>query len=177
MYVDFSPRRSGNAVAKRQTASRLTNINSLPARCLLIRVHMNQNSRSEARSAPCRRLRSFAQTASSATRPQPADVSKPQSVPANTREGSPNTAATRSIRSATTSGCSMILVSGSMTPATRIWPSYHRAAHRALWQDSRFRGAAPLGLCAYRGTNKYSRPSPNSSPQAIRIFCPTRRLS
>src|SRR5262245_7280645 len=73
-----------------------------------------QNSRFEARSAPSRNVRSFAQTTSSATRPQPADVSKPQSEPARTRDGSPTTAATRSILSATTSGCSTILVSGSI---------------------------------------------------------------
>src|SRR5262245_64035604 len=38
-----------------------------------------RNSRCEARSAPSRRLASLAQTTSSATRPQPAAVSKPQS--------------------------------------------------------------------------------------------------
>ena len=71
-------------------------------------------------SAPSRMERSFAQTTSSATRPQPAAVSKPQSVPASTRVGSPTTCATRSMRSATTSGCSTKLVSVSITPATRI---------------------------------------------------------
>src|SRR5512132_2574615 len=81
----------------------------------------HQNKRVEAILAPSLRLRSLAQTTSGATRPQPADVSKPQSVAASTAEGSPIVAATRSIRSDTTSGCSMILVNGSITPATRIW--------------------------------------------------------
>ena len=50
--------------------------------------------------------------------PCPAVESKPQSVPASTRRGSPTAAATRSRRSATTSGCSTKLVSVSITPAT-----------------------------------------------------------
>src|SRR5439155_669890 len=73
----------------------------------------------DASRAPSRRLLNLAQTTSSATRPQPAEVSKPQSVPACTRDGSPTTWATRSMRSATTSGCSTKFVRLSMTPATR----------------------------------------------------------
>src|SRR5262245_2771489 len=82
-----------------------------------------RNSRCEARSAPSRMLASLAHTTSSATRPQPAEVSKPQSVPASTRAGSPTTSATRSRRSATTCGCSTKLVRLSITPATRSWSS------------------------------------------------------
>ena len=44
--------------------------------------------------APSRSEASLAHTTSSATRPQPAEVSKPQSVPASTRVGSPTVAAT-----------------------------------------------------------------------------------
>src|SRR5271166_5158760 len=62
--------------------------------------------------APSAIAASFAQTTSSATRPRPAEVSKPQSVPARTRRGSPTARATASMRSATTSGCSTKLVSG-----------------------------------------------------------------
>src|SRR5262245_7073576 len=77
------------------------------------------NKRCDARWAPSRRLASLPHTTSSATRPQPAEVSKPQSVPARTRAGSPRTAAICSMRSATTCGCSMKLVRLSITPATR----------------------------------------------------------
>ena len=59
-----------------------------------------------ARSAPARRARSFSHTTDGAMSPIPAEVSKPQSVPAMTRRGSPTAPATRSRRSATTSGCS-----------------------------------------------------------------------
>lgn len=84
------------------------------------RYQRQGNNRSETIRAPSRKLISFAQTTSSATRPQPAEVSNPQSVPARTRDGSPTTATTLSIRSATTSGCSTKFVKLSMTPATRI---------------------------------------------------------
>ena len=47
---------------------------------------------SVARSAPARRARSFSHTSDGATSPMPADVSKPQSVPAMTRRGSPTAA-------------------------------------------------------------------------------------
>ena len=63
----------------------------------------------------------FAHTTSSATRPRPATVSKPQSLPAITRCGSPMVSATFSSRSAITSGCSTKLVVESITPATMIW--------------------------------------------------------
>jgi hypothetical protein len=66
----------------------------------IVRPHLFLSKRRcEARRAPSRRLESLAQTTSSATRPQPAEVSKPQSVPARTRLASPMTPATRSIRS------------------------------------------------------------------------------
>ena len=48
-----------------------------------------------ARSAPARRARSFSHTTVGATSPMPAEVSKPQSVPAMTRRGSPTASATR----------------------------------------------------------------------------------
>src|SRR5262249_11896967 len=82
----------------------------------------NQNSFADASRAPSLRVRSFAHTTSGATRPHPAEVSKPQSFAASTAEASPITATIRSIRSDTTSGCSMMLVSGSITPATKICP-------------------------------------------------------
>ena len=84
----------------------------------------SQNSRADASRAPSLRARSFAQTTSGATRPHPAEVSKPQSFAASTADASPITATIRSIRSDTTSGCSMMLVSGSITPATRICPDF-----------------------------------------------------
>jgi hypothetical protein len=65
-----------------------------PSRCLL------------AIAAPSHIARSFAHTTSSATGAKPVVVSKPQSVPAITRRGSPIACATRSMRSATSSGCS-----------------------------------------------------------------------
>src|SRR5260370_9030741 len=68
------------------------------------------NKRCDASRAPSRRLASFAHTTSSATRPQPAEVSKPQSVPPRPRPASPTTPDTRSRPSATTSGCSTQLV-------------------------------------------------------------------
>src|SRR5262249_46816698 len=58
-----------------------------------------RNSRCETRAAPSRMLASLAPTTFSATQPQPADVSRPQSVPASTRVGSPTASATRSRRS------------------------------------------------------------------------------
>src|SRR5215813_8163400 len=70
----------------------------------------NQNSFADASRAPSLRVRSFAQTTSGATRPHPAEVSKPQSFAASTAEASPITATIRSMRSATTSGCSIMLV-------------------------------------------------------------------
>src|SRR5262249_26303970 len=64
------------------------------ARCPTVTKRPHQlNKRWDARRAPSRRLVSLAHTTSSATRPQPAEVSKPQSVPARTRVGSPTTAA------------------------------------------------------------------------------------
>jgi len=84
----------------------------------------NQNSLADASRAPSLRVRSFARTTSGATRPHPAEVSKPQSFAASTAEASPITAATRSIRSDITSGCSIMFVSGSITPATRICPDF-----------------------------------------------------
>jgi hypothetical protein len=68
--------------------------------------------------APSLSAASFAHTMSSATRRWPAEVSKPQSVPASTRFGSPTASATRSMRSAMVFGCSMKLVTESITPAT-----------------------------------------------------------
>ncbi len=55
----------------------------------------SSRSRSDARSAPARSARSFSHTSDGATSPMPAEVSKPQSVPAMTRRGSPTAAATR----------------------------------------------------------------------------------
>ena len=90
-------------------------------------------------SAPSAIAASFAQTTSSATRPRPAEVSKPQSVPASTRLGSPTARATSSMRSATTSGCSTKFVSGSTTPATITWPSSSGRSFRQRYS------------CAWRG--------------------------
>jgi hypothetical protein len=58
----------------------------------------NQNSLAEASRAPSLRVRSFDQTTSGATRPHPAEVSKPQSFAASTAEASPITATIRSSR-------------------------------------------------------------------------------
>ncbi len=85
-----------------------------------------EQSLSRQRRAPLRMVLNFAHTTSSATRPQPAEVSNPQSVPASTRVGSPTTVATRSSLSATTSGCSTKLVNVSITPATSTWSSASR---------------------------------------------------
>jgi len=79
-----------------------------------------QKSRCVARRAPSAIAASFAHTTSSVTRPIPAEVSKPQSVHAITRFGSPTARATFSSRSATTSGCSIKPVKSSMTPAAMI---------------------------------------------------------
>ena len=54
-------------------------IEVLAGEVLSIHKAGNQNKCVEAIFAPSLRLRSFAQTTSGATRPQPADVSKPQS--------------------------------------------------------------------------------------------------
>src|SRR3546814_4383428 len=50
--------------------------------------------------SPSRRLRSFAHTTSAVSLPMPAEVSKPQSVPAWMRAGSPTASAARPSRSA-----------------------------------------------------------------------------
>ena len=87
------------------------------------------NSSSEPRAArlairaPSAIALSLAQTTSSVTRPMPAEVSKPQSVPAMHPVRVADRCATRSSRSATTSGCSTKPVRSSMTPATMIWSS------------------------------------------------------
>src|SRR5262245_7396203 len=78
------------------------------------------HSRRDAMSAPWRTDLSFAQTTSSATHSRPANVPKPQSVPAMTRSRSPTAATASSIRRATTSGCSTKLVVVSITPGMRI---------------------------------------------------------
>src|SRR5262245_41451714 len=80
-------------------------------------------SRAGARSAPCRRLASFAHTTLSATMSDPAKVPKPQSTEAITRRRSPTASTTRQMRSATTSGCSTKLVVESMTPGSSSRPS------------------------------------------------------
>src|SRR5436853_6367467 len=81
---------------------------------------LHQNNLSDASLAPSAIDLNFAHTTSSATRPRPAIVSKPQSLPAITRCGSPMTFAPFSSRSAITSGCSTKLVVESITPATMI---------------------------------------------------------
>ena len=74
------------------------------------------HSREVAMSAPSRSVLSFAQTTSSATHSQPTKVPKPQSTPAITRSLSPMASTTRSMRWATTSGCSTKLLLESITP-------------------------------------------------------------
>src|SRR5579871_1461479 len=65
------------------------------------------NSLADAILAPSHRALSFAQQISGTTAPKPAEVSKPQSVPAMMRDGSPIADAACSMRIAITSGCSM----------------------------------------------------------------------
>jgi two-component system response regulator ChvI len=76
--------------------------------------------RVDAMSAPWRNVLSFAHTTSSVTHSQPTKVPKPQSTPAMTRSRSPTAATTASIRWATTSGCSTMLLFESTTPAISV---------------------------------------------------------
>src|SRR4030095_12942197 len=62
-----------------------------------LRAAHDAKKRREAMRAPSVSARNSAQTTSSATRPIPAEVSNPQSVPASTQLGSPMVAATRSM--------------------------------------------------------------------------------
>src|SRR5260370_37859081 len=66
--------------------------------CAPIRAH--RNNLFDAISAPARIARNFSHTISSATSPSPAEVSKPQSVPATTRRASPTACPALSSRSA-----------------------------------------------------------------------------
>ena len=112
-----------------------------------------RNSCRDAIRAPWHRAASLPHATSGATRLLPAEVSKPQSVPASSRCGSPIAAAIRLRRSATTFGRSHLLVTCADWPPTpwdSVVPSRDVLDNHPLW--ARVDPPAPNPCDGWTGT-------------------------